>query len=205
MEFHLAGHVRTLKDFLTHLGIVTLGILIALGLEQLVATHERSKVAREAIAGFRRELADNRAQVEEMLAAMPQLREQIQAQVASLSAVGSAESKSVVPIKYPGIHFDLISSASWDTAIATQALNDIPYADAKRYGEAYGVFRIFMDEERTGLASWQDLRSFGPDAAVLTPERRRALIEQLYRYESFTYVIDMMGKGALQACDQALR
>ncbi len=32
MEFHLAGHVRTLEDFLTHLGIVTLGILIALGL-----------------------------------------------------------------------------------------------------------------------------------------------------------------------------
>ena len=62
-----------------------------------------------------------------------------------------------------------------------------------------------MDEERTGLATWQDLRGFGEDAAVLTPDRRRALIEQLHRYESFTYVIDVVGKGALQACDRALR
>lgn len=39
MEFHLAGHVRTLKDFLINLGIVTLGILIALGVEELAAAH----------------------------------------------------------------------------------------------------------------------------------------------------------------------
>jgi hypothetical protein len=205
MEFHLAGHVRTLKDFLIHLGIVTLGILIALGLEELAAAHHRSKVAREAVAGFRRELADNRAQVEEVLSNMPELRAKIRAQVDSLSALGSAESKSAVPIAYPDIYFDLVSSASWDTAIATQALIDIPYADAKRYSEAYGVFHIFMDEERTGLATWQDLRSFGEDAALLTPDRRRALIEQLRRYESFTYVIDVVGKGALQSCDRALQ
>ena len=34
MEFHLAGHVRTLKDFLTHLRIVTLGILICRACER---------------------------------------------------------------------------------------------------------------------------------------------------------------------------
>jgi hypothetical protein len=174
MEFHLAGHVRTLKDFLTHLGIVTLGILIALGLEQLVAAHQGSLVAREAVAGFRRELADNRGQVEEVRAAMPKLRERIQGHVISLSASGAAESQSAVPIDHPSIYLDLVSSASRDPAIATQALNDSPYADAKRYREAYGVLRIFMDGERTGLAIWQDLRTFGPDAAVLTPERRRA-------------------------------
>jgi hypothetical protein len=33
----------------------------------------------------------------------------------------------------------------------------------------------------------------------------RAVSEQLRHYESFMYVIDMVGKGALQACDQALQ
>jgi len=42
---------------LTGLGIITLGILIALGLEQMIAAH-RAKLAAEAVAGFRRELAD---------------------------------------------------------------------------------------------------------------------------------------------------
>jgi hypothetical protein len=170
MEFHLPGHVRTLRDFLTHIGIVTLGILIALGLEQLVDSHHRATQAREAVAAFRRELEDNRAQVKEVMAAMPQLRAQIAEQVALLAAP-PADSRTAQPIKYPGIHFNLVSSSSWD-AIATQALNEIPYQDAKRYGEAYGVFRFSFDEERNGLTAWQDMRSFGSDATPLSAEQR---------------------------------
>jgi hypothetical protein len=164
MEFHLPGPIRSLRDLLTHLGIITLGILIALALEQLVEAHHRTKLAAEAVAGFRRELADNRADVQATMAAMPQLR-----------------------------------------AVATQALNEIPYDKAKRYVEAYGVLRVFFDEERAGLAAWKDMRIFGNDSAQLTPDQRRELIEQLRHYESFTYVIDMVGKGALQACDRVLQ
>ena len=50
MDLHPpGGPVRSLKDFLVHLGIVTLGILIALGLGQLVETRQRSKIAAEAL------------------------------------------------------------------------------------------------------------------------------------------------------------
>jgi hypothetical protein len=41
---------------------------------------------------------------------------------------------------------------------------------------------------------------------VLHPGRRRqAVVEALRRYASFTVVIDMVGKGTLQACDRALQ
>jgi hypothetical protein len=172
MEFHLPGHVRTLRDFLTHIGIVTLGILIALGLEQLVDSHHRAMQAREAVAAFRRELQDNRAEVQEVMAAMPQGVDRGRSAPA-FARSRTAFSRTAQPIKYPGIHFNLVSSSSWDAAIATQALNEIPYQDAKRYGEAYGVFRIFLDEERNGLAAWQEMRSFGSDTAPLTPTAAR--------------------------------
>ena len=102
MEFHLAGHVRTLKDFLIHLGIVTLGILIALGLEELAAAHHRSKLAREAVAGFRRELADNRAQVEEVLSNMPELRAKIRAQVEHAERLGQRREQERGADRVPG-------------------------------------------------------------------------------------------------------
>jgi hypothetical protein len=198
MELHHPAPIRTLKEFLTHLGIVTLGILIALGLEALVDALHHRKLAAEAVDGFRHELADNRAQVVEVLKGMPRLREQILAQIAGLTApappVGTTEA-----IKYPGISFNLMTTASWDTAIATQALNDIPYATAKRYSEAYGVLRLFVEEERVGFGTWQDLRIYGDDAARLSPEQRRALIEQLRRYENFTHVIDMVGRAHSRA------
>ena len=205
MEIHLPGHIRTFRDFLVHLGIITLGILIALGLEQLVEAHHRAKIGRDTVVSFRGELAYDREQVLEVMSATAGLRGQLQKQIEVIEAMRDVAPKGAIPIEYPQIHFDYISSASWETAIATQALYYIPAPDAKRFSEAYGVFRLFRDEERAGLAAWQDLRRFGADAAALTPEQRRALVEQLRRYESFTYVIDMIGKGTLQACDRALQ
>lgn len=205
MDLHPpGGPVRTVKDFFIHLGIVTLGILIALGLEQVVETHQRSKVAAEALAGFRQEIADNEANVKEVMAEMVALRAKTLAAIAKLLQVygpGIAEP----PIEYPGVRLDFISSASWESAIATHALNDLPYDTVKRYAEAFGALRIFLDAERSGIALWQDMRRFGADPAALSKEQRIRLVEELRRYETFTHAIDLIGKGALKSCDAALK
>lgn len=204
MEFHLPEPIRNLKDFFYHLGIVTLGILIALGLEQIVEAHHRTKIGQSSLESFRRELRDNRDRVNEILGTLPKSRAQIESEIARVAALGDGVAKTPVPIDYPDLHFLLMSSAAWDTAIAIQALYYIPAEDAKRFSRAYGAFEVFMNEERTGVAAWQDLRRFGDDAAVLTPSQRRDFIEQLHRYESYTYVVEMIGKGTLGDCDRAL-
>jgi hypothetical protein len=204
MEFHLPEPIRNLKDFLYHLGIVTLGILIALGLEQIVEAHHRAKIGRSSAESFRSELTDNRGRVTEILASLPKSRAQIEAEIAKVTALGDAPARAPVPIDYPDVRFLLMSSAAWDTAIAIQALYYIPPGDARRFSRAYGAFGLFMDEERTGVSAWQDLRRFGDDAGVLTPVQRRDFIEQLHRYESYTHVVEMIGRGTLQDCDQAL-
>jgi hypothetical protein len=204
MEFHLPEPIRNLKDFLYHLGIVTLGILIALGLEQVVEAHHRAKIGRSSAESFRSELTDNRGRVNEILASLPKSRAQIEAEIAKVTALGDAAAKGPAPIDYPDVHFLLMSSAAWDTAIAIQALYYIPAEDAKRFSRAYGAFALFMDEERTGVSAWQDLRRFGDDAGVLTPAQRRDFIEQLHRYESYTHVVEMIGRGTLKDCDEAL-
>jgi len=197
------GPISSVKDFLIHIGIVTIGILIALGLEQIVEAYNHARHATEAVDGFRRELADNRAQVEEVLKAMPEMRTQIRAEIAKLEAPPSANADT--KIHYPGINLDLTSNASWEAAVATQALADLPYTDVHRYAEAFGVYRLFLDEERVGLAAWQDLRAFGDDASKLSPDDRRALLEHLRRYDSYSYALDLVGKGALAAGDRALK
>jgi hypothetical protein len=205
MDLHPpGGPVRSLKDFLVHLGIVTLGILIALGLGQLVETRQRSKIAAEALAGFRREVLDNETEVKEVLKSMAGLRAEAEDAVAKLSQA-SGPGIAETPIAYPGIALNFISSASWDTAIATHALSDLPYESVKRYAEAFGALRIFLDAEREGLRLWPNMRRFGNSPAALSKEQRSALIEELRRYESFTYAIDMVGKGTLKSCEAALR
>ncbi len=200
------GPINSVKDFLIHIGIVTVGILIALGLEQLVEAHNHASRATEAVEEFRQELNDNRIQVEEVLKAMPEMRADIDGEIARLNAPpGDAATGDAAKIHYPGIHFDLTSNASWEAAVATQALGDLPYDDVHRYAEAFGVFRLFQDEERAGLAAWQDMHVFGDDRSKLSADDRRSLVERLRQYAAFTHTLDLVGKGALESCDRALQ
>jgi type II secretory pathway pseudopilin PulG len=204
MDIHPPAAIHSLRDFFVHLLIVILGILIALGLEQVIEAHHRAKLASNAVASFRSELTANRARVTAVMAAMPRIRKQIADEIA---AVKGAPTNASAPIHlaYPPIEFDLVSSANWETAIATQALHEIPEEEATRFSDAYGVFKVFLDVERGGLTTWQELVKFGDDLAALDGEQRRHLIEQLNSYAGYTYVVDLVGKGTLETCDQALK
>jgi hypothetical protein len=205
MEFHApAGPIHSIKDFFVHLGIVTIGILIALGLEQLVEAHHRAKVAEIAVQGFRREITDDMDEVKDVLDAMPGLRGRVHDTIAALTETAAAGSHAQ-PIKYPDIHFNFVSSASWDTALATQALADLPYDSVKRYAAAYGVLHLFLDQETHAINLWQDMRRFGDDPALLSKDERINLVEELRRYDSYTYAIEVIGKGAMQSCTDALK
>jgi hypothetical protein len=207
MELHPpGGPVRSVKDFFVHIGVVTLGILIALGLEQLVEARHRAHVAKIAVAGFRKELAYNEAQVKDVLERMPQLQGKIETAISRLAAApapaaGAAED----PIEYPGFSLDIVSTASWDTAIATQALNELPFDAVTRYAQAYGTLRLFVETERDGLTIWQDMHRVGTDPAALNREQRATLVQELRRYGNVLTVIHFAGRGALQSCDDALK
>lgn len=200
MDLHVPeGPVRSLKDFLLHIVIVTIGILIALGLEQAVEAHHRAHLAREAVDGFNRELTSDTADLKEVLASNPGVRKKIAEWIADLSSAAPHEMDA-----YPGVHFNIMPTASWDTALATQALGEIPYEQAHLYAISYEFLRIFVAVQHQGLSDWQDLHSFGKDAAAMTPDQRRTLIEKLRRYESDLDVIESAGKDVLEASQAAL-
>lgn len=204
MDLHPpGGPVRSVKDFFVHIGVVTVGILIALGLEQIVEAHHRASLAKIAIAGFRKELVYNQGQVREVLERMPELQNRIDTAIAKL-APNPSPGNSAAPIVYPGITLDVVSTASWDTAIATQALNELPFDTVTRYAQAYGTLRLFAETERDGLTIWQGVSRFGTDPAALTLEQRASLIQELRRYSNALAAVDFAGHGTLKSCDAAL-
>jgi hypothetical protein len=205
MELHApGGPVRSLKDFLVHIGVVTLGILIALGLEQLVEAHHRSHLAKVAVDGFRKELDYDQRQINEVLAGVAQLQAKIETAIANLS-IAPAPGAAEPPLDYPGIFLNVVATASWDTAVATQALNELPFESVTRYAQAYGTVRLFADTERQSLGAWQDLRRFGTNPAALTKDQRAALILELRRYGNVLTIVEFAGRGALQSCTDALK
>lgn len=200
MDLHVPeGPVRSLKDFLLHILIVTIGILIAIALEQLVEAHHRAELARDAVDGFTRELTSDSTDLKEVLAASPAVRKKIADWIADLTSANPHEMDA-----YPGVHFNIMSTASWDTALATQALAELPYERAHLYASTYDALRIFVEVQRRGLSDWQDVQVYGKDPAVMTPDQRRVLIERLRRYDSDLDVIESAGHDVLDAAQAVL-
>lgn len=199
MDLHVPeGPVRSLKDFLLHIGIVTIGILIALGLEQAVEAHHRAHLAREAVDGFTRELTYDRDDLKEIVSLIEPTHQQIDALIANLSSPAPGE------IVYPKLHIDILPTTSWDVAMATQALSELPYDQAHLYAEAYDQLRLIVAIEQRVLNDWMDLKSYGEDGAKLTPDQRRTLIERLNRYKADTATLGRAGTDSMAKLDQVL-
>jgi hypothetical protein len=204
MELHVPhGSVRSIKDFLVHIGIVTVGVIIALGLSQLVEAYHRSRMAAETIDGFHREITFAQTQVKGVVDAIPAWRTQIESEITKLSAMPQSEGQ--VPIQYPETAYQIIRKASWDTAIATQVLEALPPDKVRGYELAYEELSTFVDEERTGVGYWNDLHSYGENAATLSAEDRHALIKELRRYEAFLRFLEGLGQDALKTSAYALK
>ena len=200
MDLHVPeGPVRSIKDFLLHIVIVTIGILIALGLEQLVEAHNRAHLARDAVEGFRRELTTDSADIREVITSNAGVRDKIAEWIADLSSAAPHPMD-----KYPAIHFNIMSTASWDTAMATHALSELPYERAHLYAVAYDTLRIFVEVQHRGLSDWQDLQVYGKDPAAMTVDQRRTLIERLHRYQGDLEVLENAGGNVLEASQAAL-
>jgi hypothetical protein len=204
MELHAPhGSIRSVKDFLVHIGIVTVGVIIALGLSQLVEAYHRSRMAAETLEGFRREITFAETQVSEVLDAIPAWRSQIDTEIVKLSAMQD-KSTDPAPIQYPETAFQIIRKAAWETAVATQVLGDLPPDKVRGYELAYEELKEFVDAERTGVGYWYDLHGYGVNAGALNAEERHALIRELRRYDSFARFLQELGKDALKSCARAL-
>lgn len=151
LDIHLPhGKLHGVKDFFLHLFTITIGLLIALGLEGWVEYEHHRHLAHQAEVGLRAEIAhnaqeighrrqqikDSRKQLEDDLKALDEMRTHPQAQKGKITLGSGMES------------FD---DLSWKTAQNTGALAYMPYQDAQAYSDIYFVQDECLRIERLHL------------------------------------------------------
>jgi hypothetical protein len=141
MEIHTPDEpITSWRSLFTHLGIVTVGILIALALEGCVQWIHHRNLANEARANITQEIRDNRAELEHSLSSLPASDKQVQNIIAQMRNIKNEHS---IEIRYS---FDdaHLSNASWSTAQTTGALSYMSYADVKRFSTVYDLQREYV-------------------------------------------------------------
>jgi hypothetical protein len=174
MHFRLPAPLHGWRAFVGEVGIIVLGVLLALGAEQLIQSiHGRTAVAQMRGA-LRAELADDRARWEDM-------RDSDRCTARRLDAIAqwlsTAPANGRLPRAFPIMLWNMHSSA-WDIAKASQAADDLPLEERLVYSELYASidnWRDLLAEERSNA-----LELGAALATADQPENRRQIASHIY-------------------------
>ena len=189
MRFRLPRPLHGWREFGGEVGVIVLGVLIALGAQQVVeAIHDREAVAQLRSA-LRAELADDRARWEDMRASDPCTRQRLDAlDHWADTAPAHARLGRAYRLMLWNMH-----SSSWDIAKASPAAAQIPLEERLTYADLYaGIdnWREYLAEERVNAITLSALL-----ASADQPDSRRqirfhvakARVLQRRRAENYPY------------------
>jgi hypothetical protein len=167
MHLHVPKPLHGWRAFVGEVGIIVLGVLIALAAEQAVEVlHERSQVdqIRRTLAA---ELADTRARWEFMRAADDCVLQRLDAldRWTTTAPAGSNVHNAFSPMLW-NMH-----SAAWELAKTSPAVDQIPLDERLVYASLYDAidnWRTYLDEERNNAVQLNALLATGDQ-----PEHRR--------------------------------
>ena len=156
MHFQLPKPLHGWRAFAGEVGIIVIGVLIALAAQQIVEDiHDRAAVAQLRSA-LRAELADDRARWEDMRASDACTQQRLQV-LDRWASTAPAQAKLVRPYR---LMLWNMHSSSWDIAKASPAAAHIPLEERLTYADLYaGIdnWRDYLAEERVNAIALSGL------------------------------------------------
>src|ERR1700733_11532094 len=134
------------SEFFLHLFTITIGLLIAVGIEAAVERHQHRELAREARETMTEEIRNNAGSTTEALADIASEQKKMTEYVAAVRKVQMNPNDPTAN----DLHLDLsynttgLEDTGWKTAQATGALAFMPYAESKKFSGIYGVAEAFL-------------------------------------------------------------
>jgi hypothetical protein len=191
MDIHPPEHpIRSLRDFVIQLFTVTCGIVIALGLESLVVRHHEAALAHQARIEFAAEIAENQDRVRAAVAESGT----ILAWMEALIAAGTAREHHQ-PYKMPAgpntRHFITLPATAWDTALATQAVSLLSFAEVRALSAAYTRQSALADLNGKARDQWVSMAAYGDIADLSDDDVRHGLKDVMVAYAYARSIADL--------------
>lgn len=146
------------RDFLLHIFTITIGLLIALGLEGCVERYHKAEIRHEAEANLRQEMRDNKKKMDDW---QPVLKEEEKNLKMVLNFIEARKAGKTADISQVNLSYSIrsLDDASWRTATATGALSLMDYNDVQKYAGAYQVQDRVSDLQKEALNEYLQLQA----------------------------------------------
>jgi hypothetical protein len=133
----------------THLVLVTLGVLIALSFEGVGSWREHRALVREARANILSEIRDNQKELASRLQKIPEERDALDAAITvAQRLIDTKKLEGQVQLGFVGAD---LRDASRSTAAATGAFGLMDYDEVKKYAIVYGHQEMFLRAQNDAM------------------------------------------------------
>lgn len=205
MEVHHPEHaIRSWRDFLSHMGTVVLGILIAIALEQGVQAWNRAGERDELRTALNR---DGRQAISDALRTEQRCRDVIGWDMARIAQVNAAlRTKTAVPPPAPlkAHDFDVPVDPAFKAAKTSGALALLPQQEILAYSEADNAVELIARTFADGVGKQGRRQEFEFSFGGPTHDYAAAAPEDLIRYRSLL-VEELFAARHLARNNQQLR
>jgi hypothetical protein len=192
--------IHGIKDFLLHLLTITVGLLIAVGIEGCVELHREHKLVNEARATLREEIEHNSKVVEGAVEDVHKTKSEIQKNMNILTRiqVNPKDQESDGPGINASFSNKSLEETAWRTAQTTGALSYMPYAEAQKYADIYQSQDAFLAaqdkivEDEAQLMGVIGKTNFGHGEA--TREQASLMMERFGIWQAHLGYLDLMAK-----------
>ncbi|HUD22939.1 MAG TPA: hypothetical protein VMQ60_08865 [Acidobacteriaceae bacterium] len=206
IDIHVPQATHTWKDFWIHLGTITIGLLIAISLEQGVEKLHHLRQRHQLEEDLRAEAAKNIVmldhnyrRIDNYMAWASELRD-------TVNAMHASGGKKRLP--YPPrpdvslIALTAPSSSAWTTAQASALVDLLPREEAKMYDRAYYELKLYSDVQEIRSEATRGetyfLARFAPvTLAPLQPNLSLMTVEQLDQFSALV-TDDLIATRALR-------
>lgn len=151
MEVHPPHEpVHSWRDALIHIGLMTIGLFIALMLEGLVEYLHHKELVHQARENIRRELRDNHQAALKDEVFLQQSADKIKAGLATLRYMQAHPDAKGQSIGFT-VQFTDLNDAAWRTARDSGALGYMPLDEVQQYAGVYGLQQAVTQQTTTLL------------------------------------------------------
>lgn len=146
MEVHPPHEpVHSWRDALIHIGLMTIGLFIALSLEGLIEYVHHKHLVREARENIQRELDQNHQHAQKDITYLGQSGDKIKAGLTTLRYLQGHRGAKNQTISFT-VEFTDLDDAAWRTARDSGALGYMPLDEVQRYASIYGLQQSVTDQ-----------------------------------------------------------
>lgn len=206
MDVHAPHHpIGGWKDFFVHLITISVGLLIAVGIEGCVELHREHKLVREARETMREEIQHNSDKMKEAVVTLDKQTETMKKNIATLSHIQENPKDKAAQDAQIDANFSIIGlrDTAWKTAQATGALSFMPYAEAQRYSDVYGTQKDFVDQQDKVLEDESQFfgvmakTNFGHNG-IITQEQANLALERFGIWQAHLAYVDLMARATAE-------